>query len=140
MDGMNGLFREPERDPELGKALRLIEATRETGDLEALRRRILVAARPRLAQFGAPALRWWEWISAWTRVAVPVGLAASLAAGLLVQASGTATALSSYSTDMGSDSTLVLAAFSEPALGSRLTAHLIAPEGNDWLLEQAVSQ
>ena len=31
---MNGMFREPERDPELGKALRLIEATRETGDLD----------------------------------------------------------------------------------------------------------
>ena len=140
MDGMSGLFREPERDPELGRALQRIDAARETGDLEALRRRILAAARLRLARLGAPALRWWEWISDWTRVAVPVGLAASLAAGLLVQASGTATALSSYGTDMGSDTTLVLAAFSEPASGSRLTAHLIAPEGNDWLLEQAVSQ
>jgi hypothetical protein len=138
MDGMSWLFRDSERDPDLGNALRRIELARETGDLEALRRRILAAARPRLAQLGAPALRWWEWISTWTRVAVPVGLAASLAAGLLVQASGTATALSG--TDMGSDSTLVLAAFSEPASGSRLTAHLIAPEGSDWLLEQAVSQ
>lgn len=138
MDGMSGLFRDSERDPDLGNALRRIEAARETGDVEALRRRILAAARPRLVQLGAPALRWWEWISTWTRVAVPVGLAASLAAGLLVQASGTATALSS--TDMGSDSTLVLAAFSEPASGSWLTGHLIAPEGNDWLLEQAVNQ
>jgi hypothetical protein len=140
MDGMSGVFRDPERDPALGEALWRIEATRESGDLEALRRRILAAARPRLAQLGAPALRWWEWISGWTRVAVPVGLAASLAGGLLVQATGTTTVFSNYSTDMGSDSTLVLAAFSEPASGSRFTAHLIAPEGNDWLLEQAVSQ
>lgn len=137
---MSGVFRDPERDPALGDALRRIEAARESGDLEALRRRILAAARPRLSRLGVPALRWWEWISGWTRVAVPVGLAASLAAGLLVQASGTTTVFSSYSTDLGSDSTLVLAAFSEPASGSRFTAHLIAPEGNDWLLEQAVSQ
>jgi hypothetical protein len=137
---MSGLFRDPERDPDLGSALRRVEATRGVGDLEALRRRIVAAARPKLAQLGAPALRWWEWISTWTRVAVPVGLAASLAAGLLVQGSGAAAALSSYSTDLGSDSTLVLAAFSEPASASRLTAHLIAPEGNDWLLEQAVNQ
>jgi hypothetical protein len=41
---------------------------------------------------------------------------------------------------MGSDSTLVLAAFAEPAAGSQLTGYLIAPEGNDWLLEQAVDQ
>jgi hypothetical protein len=140
MDGMSWLFRDPERDPELERALQRIETARETSDVEALRRRILAAARPRLARLGAPALRWWEWISTWTRVAIPVGLAASLAAGLLIRAGGTATAFSSYSTDMGSDSTLVLAAFSEPASGSWFTAHLIAPEGNDWLLEQAVSQ
>jgi anti-sigma factor RsiW len=137
---MIGLLREPERDPELGKALRRIEAGWEPGDPEAVRRRILAAARPALTRLGSRAPKWWEWISGWTRVAVPVGLAASLAAGLLVHQSVNAGNASGYSTDMGSDSTLVLAAFSESDAGSELTAHLIAPEGGDWLLEQAVGQ
>jgi hypothetical protein len=137
---MSWFFRDPERDPELGNALSRIEAAWETGDSGVLQRRILAAARPSLGQLGTRAPRWWEWISAWTRVAVPVGLAASLAAGLLVRASGGATGLGGYSADLGSDSTLVLAAFSESAWGSQLTAHLIAPEGSDWLLEQAVGR
>jgi hypothetical protein len=139
MDGMSGLFREPKRDPALGSALRRIEAASRMDDPQALRRRIVAAARARLARLGSPAPQWWEWISAWIRVAVPVGLAAALAAGLLVGGSDTTT-LSNSATDMGSDSTLVLAAFSDPAAGSELTGYLIAPEGNDWVLEQAVSQ
>jgi hypothetical protein len=140
MGGMSWLFREPERDPELGKALRAVEAAWEQSDPESLRRRIIAAARPTMGRLGSRAPKWWEWISGWTRVAVPVGLAASLAAGVLVHGSGTTTSLSASATDMGSDSTLVLAAFSEASAGSQWTAHLIAPEGNDWLLEQAVRQ
>jgi hypothetical protein len=140
MGGMSGLFREPKHDAELGKAMRRIEAASEPGDPEVLRRRILAAARPRLAQLGSPAPRWWEWISGWNRVALPVGLAASLAAGLLVQRSGNPYTLGSSSVDVGSDSTLVLAAFSESASVGQLTAQLIAPEGDDWLLQQAVGQ
>jgi anti-sigma factor RsiW len=136
---MNWLFREPERDPTLRDALRQIDTGLEPGGSDALRRRIVAAARPALGRLGSTAPKWWEWISDWTRIAVPVGLAATLAAGLLVHGSvndGTV----GYGTDMGSDSTLVLAAFSEPAAGSQLTGYLIAPEGNDWLLEQAVGQ
>jgi ferric-dicitrate binding protein FerR (iron transport regulator) len=136
---MSGFFREPERDPELGNALRRIEAAWETDNSEALRRGILAAAGSRLAPLGPPAVRWWEWISAQSRVALPVGLAASLAFGLLIHRS-TVPSLGGYSTDLGSDSTVVLAALSEPAIGSQFTAHLIAPEGNDWLLQQAVGQ
>jgi anti-sigma factor RsiW len=137
---MNWLFREPERDPELGKALRRVEASWEQSDPESLRRRIIAGARPTFGRLGSRAPQWWEWISGWTRVAVPVGLAASLAAGVLVYGSSTTPSLSGAGTDMGSDSTLVLAAFSEASAGSQWTAHLIAPEGNDWLLEQAVGQ
>lgn len=135
---MSRLLGEPERDPKLGDMLRRLETSSELGGAEELRRRIMAAAGPRLAQLRLSPPRWWELISGWTRVAVPVGLAASLAAGLLVRSSGTAAG--SYATDLGSDSTLVLAAFSEPASGGQFAARLMAPEGDDWLLEQAVTQ
>lgn len=135
---MSRVFGKPERDPELGEALRRIEASWPVSDDEALRRRILVAARPRLARLRTPAPRWWELLTGWTRVVVPVGLAASLAAGLLVR--GSSANHTSYATDMGSDSTLVMAAFSEPFAGGQLAAELITPESNDWLLQQAISQ
>jgi hypothetical protein len=110
------------------------------GDPEQLRRRILSAARPQLGALGTSAPQWWEWVSGWMRVAVPVGLAASLAAALLLPRSGEVSGFRAYTAEAGADSTLVLAAFSEAAAGRQLAAHLIAPEGNDWLLEQALTQ
>jgi hypothetical protein len=138
MEGMSLWFREPERDPALARALRQLEAAAEPANSEALSRRILAAARPRLARVGCPVPRWWEWVSGWIRVAVPVGLAASLAAGLLLRDGVGDTA--DDGSELGSDSTLVLAAFSEPEAGSALTGYLIAPEATDWLMEQAVDQ
>jgi anti-sigma factor RsiW len=140
MERMSRLMGEPERDPRLGDLLRQLETASEPGGAEELRRRIMAAARPRLAELRLPAPRWWELISGWTRVAVPIGLAASLAAGLLVRGSGTSTGVATYATDLGSDSTLVLAAFSESASGGQFAAQLMAPEGDDWLLEQAVTR
>jgi hypothetical protein len=140
MEGMSALFGEPGRDPKLRAALRRIESASPVGDVEALHRRILAAARPKLAELGASAPRWWEWVSGWMRVAVPVGLAASLAAGLLVRGSNDITGAAASTSDLSPDSTLVLAAWSEPAAGGQLASHLIAPESNDWLLEQAVTR
>jgi hypothetical protein len=137
---MRWLFREPPHDPKLGAALRRIETAVPLGDGEPLRQRIGGAARPKLAELRSPAPRWWELISRWMPVAVPVGLAASLAAGLLVPASGEITALAGYTADAGADSTLVIAAFSEVGIGGQLAAHLVAPESGDWLFEQALSQ
>ena len=137
---MSWLFREPPHDPKLGAALRRIETTVPLGDSEPLRQRIGAAARPKLAELRSPAPRWWELISRWMPVAVPVGLAASLAAGLLVPASGEITTLAGYAADAGADSTLVIAAFSEVGIGGQLAAHLVAPESGDWLFEQALGQ
>ena len=136
---MNKVFHDPERDSQLAIALREIETSLENTDPDMLRQRILTAARPRLAQLGTRLPRWWELLSTWSKVALPIGLAASLAAGLLLRSGGTTSLPNAYS-DMGSDSTLVLAALSEPAAGSLFTGHLIAPDGNDWLLREAVGQ
>jgi hypothetical protein len=137
---MNWLFREPPHDPNLRKALREAEAGSPRGENDALRRRILAAARPTLTRLQSPAPRWWDWISRWMPVALPVGLAASLAAGLLLPAGGEITTLAGYNADVSADSTLVVAAFSEGSFGGQLAAHLVAPESGDWLFEQAVTQ
>lgn len=136
---MNWLFREPRRNPELGAALSRMEGDAPQ-DAEVLRQRIMAAARPRLAQLRAPSLRWWEWITHWMPVAVPVGLAALVAGALLVPGGNSLANLSAYSAEASSDSTLVLAAYSEPGTASQLTTHIIAPENPNWLLQQAFSQ
>lgn len=138
MERVSRFLGEPERDPKLGDMLRRLEMDSDPGGADELRRRIVAAARPRLAELRRPSPRWWELISGW-RVAVPAGLAASLAAGVLLLSSVTVEG-ASYATDLGADSTLVLAAFSEPAFGGQFAAHLMAPEGDDWLLEQAVNK
>jgi hypothetical protein len=140
MGRMNWLLREPDRDPRLGAALRQIDPAPDTARAEDLRRRIMSRVRPRLAELDFPAARWWEWLSRWVRIAVPVGLAASVAAGLFLPRSSEMTVLGSYTTEIGADTTLMVAAFSEPSVRGQLTAHLIAPEGNDWLLEQALTR
>ena len=134
---MSWLFREPERDPRLGEALRQLEATPD--DADRLRYRITAAARARLANARAPAPRWWEWIDRWIPVAVPVGLAVSVAGALLLPSSGDLSVSRSASAELVADSALVTAAFSDQ-LGGELAARLIAPETDEWLLEQAVTQ
>ncbi len=135
---MKRLFGEPERDPELAAALRSIEQAPLEADTELLRRRIAAAARPGLAALATPA-RWWDFLSAWGRLAVPVGLAVALAAVLLMPFSGEVNVSPSPDyADTGSDTTLVLAAFSGSSGGQ--LANLIAPASHDWVLEQAISQ
>ena len=134
---MSRLFREPERDPRLGQALRQLEAT--PGEDDRLYQRITAAARARLAAEHAPAPRWWEWIDRWIPVAVPVGLAVSIAGALLVPSGGELSVARSASAELVTDSALVTAAFSDQ-LGGDLAAGLIASESDEWLLEQAVTQ
>jgi len=137
---MKWLLGEPDRDPRLGAALRQIDPAPDPAGAEDLRRRIMARARPRLAELDLPAARWWEWLSQWVRIAVPVGLAASLAAGLLLPRSGDMAGFGSSVAETGSDSSLIVAAFSEPSTRGQMAAHLIAPEGSDWLLEQALTR
>ena len=137
---MRWLFRDPQHDPQLATALRQAEAESHAFDDEPLRQRIMAAAKPRLGSFRSAPTRWWDWISRWMPVAVPVGLAASLAAALLAPANLEITTSAAYTADAGTDSTLMIAAFSEKTSGGQLAAHLVAPESGDWLLEQAVIQ
>jgi hypothetical protein len=135
---MRWLFHDPKRDPRLGAELRELEATSPRSDSE-LHQRILAAAAPRLTGLRSGSPHWWEWILRWMPVAVPLGLAASLAAGMILpQAEDSIPA--GYSTEVAPDSTLIEAAYSEDPAGNQLSAHVVAPEGADWLLEEAVVQ
>ena len=135
---MNWLFPEPDRDPELAAVLRRIEPAPDRSGEEALRLRILRAARGRSLQVSTGALRWWEWISAWIPVAVPIGVTACLAAALLLRGTGEAARAAVYSAETAADSAMVLATFSDAGFGSQVTAQLIAPEGADWLLSEVL--
>ena len=137
---MTGLLGEPERDPELAAALRRVDSEPDASRGEALRRRIMARARTRLTEPQLPSGHWWDWLSGWVRIALPVGLAASLAAGLLLPHSIETESLDSSPVEAGADSTLIVAAFSEPSTRGQLAAHLITPESNDWLLEQVMTQ
>lgn len=138
---MNWLFREPSRDPKIGVALRTLETDgADSRNPDLLRQRILSAAGPSLRKLRSPAPQWWEWISRWMPIAVPVGLAASLAVSSLVPGPTDIVNVASANAEAGADSTLVIAAFSESGTGSELAGRLVAPSSGDWLFEEAVSQ
>ena len=122
-------WREPRRDPELAGALRRVEAVAASGARdtdEALHARVMRAAGRVLgAEFGRPP-RWWEWTVSWARVAVPVGMAAGIAAALvLLWGPGTAE-LSTAVTDSMVESTA-----SDP---------LLVSVGDEWLLTQVIQR
>ena len=79
-------FEDPARDPRLSEALRRSETPLSPEGDDAVRARIVWEARGRLAaRRTAPRGRpWWSWMADWSRVALPMGLAASVAAGALV--------------------------------------------------------
>ena len=136
---MTYLFREPERDPELGNALRRLESEEPTERADALRQRIVGAALPGLARLRSPAPSWWQWLSAWNRVTLPLGAAAALVAGVLIYDSGDSAVLTP-STEVSSDSSLVLSALAGPESSDQPAPVVIVPEGNEWLFEQAATQ
>lgn len=136
---MSPIFPDPSRDPKLGDALRRLEGAPPDDD-DRVRRRIMDAARPALATLRAPARPWWGWLSGWVRVAVPIALAAGLAAVLLLPGQADIVTDDTTTALAGADSTIVLAAFTGSGAGNQLATHLIAPEAGDWLLAQALDQ
>ncbi len=139
MGRMKWLWREPVQDPQLANALRELETGSVAGD-EVLRQWIMAAARTRLAGVVGRAPHWWEWLDRWKPVALPVGMTASLVAALLLFSAGDAAESGSYTVEVFPESTLVTAAYSDEVGGEQVAAGLIAPQGGDWLFEQAVIQ
>lgn len=136
---MAHFFDEPARDPRLADALRQIDET-PMDDGHALRQRIMDAARPTLAALRTAGRPWWSGLSAWLRVAVPVTVAACIAAALLLPGRRDIAVDETSVSAIAVDSAMVIAAFSTPGVESQLTAHLIVPETDDALLAQAFAQ
>jgi hypothetical protein len=76
---------------------------------------------------------WWEWTASWARIAVPVGVAASLAAGVLL---GRA--------DPGGDPALTESALvlglEDGSGGTALAAELLPQATDEWLLTEALDR
>ena len=136
-----GMLHDPERDPRLADALRGTPMPIGSLNDEQLHSRIMAAARPRLAQFRARQRSWWEWTAGWARVAVPVGLAASLAAGvLLVQSPSSGESLSSVAADTTTASGVILSAAAGGTESPQVGDELVAQASDDWLLTQVMSR
>jgi hypothetical protein len=136
-----GMFKDPERDSRLADALRRTATPSSSLDDDQLRSRIMAAARRRAAQLGTGQRRWWEWTAAWARVAVPVGLAASLAAGVLL-VRGTTTSGGFSSSTLADTTTVSGVILSAAASGAspQLGDELVAQASDDWLLTQVMSR
>jgi len=137
-----GMLDDPERDPRLADALRRTPLSNASLSDDQLRSRIIVAGRTRLAQLRARQRPWWEWTAAWARVAVPVGLAASLAAGvLLVQSANSVESASSVAAaDTVTASGVILSAAAGNAASPQVGDELVAQASDDWLLTQVMSR
>ena len=129
------LWGKPKRDPRIGDALRSRRPALSSNSDDELSARIVRAAKPGLARL-ARGRSWWEWTAEWGRVAVPVGLAASLAAGaLLVRGTG----MTASSMD-DTESSVMLGAVAGTEGGLQVGDQLVAQANDSWLLTQALSQ
>lgn len=133
---MTRLWREPERDPEIGEALRRLELGRPAADEAALLRRIVRVAGPALAQLRNPPRPWWEWMAGWSHLVIPAGLAVSLTAGavLLTEQGSISPAWSEG--DSVTLSETMLSAATLP-VGEVVAEQLLTPATDDWLLRGA---
>ena len=128
---MPPIHREPGRDERIGEALRAVDPAAALSHAEAedaLVHRIVRAAHPQLSRLGKVRRSGWEWTADWARIAVPVGIAATIAAGAVL-----------FTRDGPDDpvalgeSALVLG---DGAGGSELAAELVPPVSDEWLLAQ----
>lgn len=135
------IHREPEPDARIAAALRERTGAAAPADAEReefLAARIVQLAGPRLARLRRSPQRWWEWTAAWSRVAVPLGVAASLAGALLAVRSASdidelARPQEVAVVDSVTESGLILEA--EDAEGGTALAGRLVPQPTDeWLL------
>lgn len=131
-------FGQPERDRRIREALQRRERP-SAGDDAALTARVLRAAEPLLSERRQASAPWWQWTAAWARFAVPVGLAATLAAGILLVRSGeppTAAGEEIAAAEEITESALVLG-WNGGGGRAELAGALVEPATDAWLLAEA---
>lgn len=134
-------FGDPERDASIGDALRRLgPATSLVGD-DALRARIQSAAQGRLSRLRDGGRPWWEWTASWARIALPVGVAASLAAAtVLLGTSVDPNASTTGTADTLTPSGIVLNAVAGAEPGGDVAGQLVAEASDEWLLTRVMSR
>lgn len=133
---MTRLFPDPERDLRLSESLRRLEPTPSAADELALIRRIMAKAEPALGQLRHPSRPWWEWMAGWSQLAIPAGVAVSLAAGgVLLTERGSIS--SAWSEDSVTMSETVLSVATLPAGEIQVSDQVIAAPSDEWLLNGA---
>jgi hypothetical protein len=134
---------EPERDLRLAAALRLTESRLSELGAERLRARIAAAAAPKLAELRSAQQPWWEWAARWGRVAAPIGLAACLAAGLLIartEASELTGGALEVDSTLAAERSVVLTAAATGASHEQVANQFVIPASQDALLGAAMSR
>lgn len=133
---MSPLFSQPERDSQVGESLRRHELRPAPTEEQALVRRIMTAAQPALGRLRNPARPWWEWLAGWAQLAIPAGVAVSLAAGgVLLTERGSIS--SSWSEDSVTVSETVLSVATLPAGEVQVGDQLLVAPSDEWLLSGA---
>jgi hypothetical protein len=134
------LLPDPERDPRLGETLRRLERTRPWEDEDELSRRIMLAARGQLARLRAPVRPWWEWAAVWARVAIPLGVAASIAATVILVSERGSFDPAWNDADSMTVSGAMLSAATLPAGEAQVADQLLVPASEEWLLTGALAR
>ena len=139
------LRREPDRDPQLGRAIREVEGPpASVARLALLRSRIAAAAAAVLESRRERA--WWEWTTHWARTEVTLAAAAMLLAAVIGGATtigrgdlivDTAVATTSRASVTPLDS-VVTRALTVGGTGEQVINAVVGPASNEWLLTAAV--
>lgn len=130
---------DPPRDALLAEALRRLDAV-APAELERVRRSIVAAAAPRLAA-ARPSRAWWEWTASWAGAAIPLALAAGIAALAFALRAGSTTAQLAPEVVTASTSTYspaFLSVVSERGARAQVADVVVGPASHDWLVSQVV--
>jgi hypothetical protein len=136
---------DPPRDAELADVLLRAEQWAERSlDVDALTAAIVARARPRLARLESGG-EWWEWTGRWAAAAIPIAIAAGIAAAYLVPRVADPTLEDAApvvaTTRAVPAASVAFAALASPVRsGAPLVDALMGPATHEWLFTEAVSR
>lgn len=137
---MMQLFGEPKPNPRLAEALRQSEREPSAVDDHDLRASIVRAARPQLERLRRGRRSWWEWTAAWSRIAVPIALAASLVTGVLLVGGGISRGSTALLSVSDTASNVILGAAMGGVRSGQVADEFVAQASDNWLLTRVMSR
>ena len=128
------------RDPALIAALRQTERELSDAAAERLAARITAAAAPHLQALRTRRRAWWEWAAGWRRVATPIGLAAALAAAVLIARTDVNGNTGQTDSTAVAERTAVLTAATTGSGRDQVVNQFVMPATQDALLGAAMTR